>query len=74
MDSCFPMYCYNSTEDILEVFLDSRHNCLEEKDFDDIIVYRQKHDNKIIGFTIHNYSINKGILRKMYPTYVWNNY
>ena len=74
MDISYPMYYYDPDKDILEVFLDSRHNCLENKEFDDIIVYRQKHDNKIIGFTIHNYSINKNTLRKMYPTYVWNNY
>ena len=74
MDSCFPMYCYDSTEDILEVFLESRHNCLENKEFDDIIVYRQKHDRKIIGFTIRNYTIHREILNKMYPTYKWESY
>ena len=74
MDSCFPMYCYNSTEDILEVFLDSRYNCLENEEFDDITVYRQKHDKKIIGFTIKNYNVHRETLGKMYPTYKWDKY
>ena len=74
MEVSYPMYCYNSAEDILEVFLDSRYNCLEEKEFDDIIVYRYKHNNKIMGFTIYNYNINRETLKKMYPTYKWESY
>ena len=74
MDASYPMYYYDPDKDVLEVFLDNRYNCLENKEFDDIIVYRQKYDNKVIGFTIYNYSVNKETLRKMYPTYVWDNY
>lgn len=64
-----PVNKYDERHDVLHMFLGSSYNSFGDEELPGIYVNRDEDSNKIVGFTILDYSERRASAKKNYPQF-----